>query len=299
MPSIKLLSSLQAFSEVARLGSISAASSTLGIGRATIRDHLARLADELNNSYPLVDTSQEHGVLTEAGTDLYLEIKSVFETLEQAIDSVKNRGALGGDSEMHKFYCEPKNPATIDKGGAVPLIQRAWRAWRSNGISPESDSLAPLRPWLIVYRKIGNEWLLVDVGKKSSFATWFGPANARRARSQKSRYDLTSDSCKRHTMHAYDTALAHYAPRYDHVYTHFSREVDGAVDWVSYQRLIMPLRWSEKTTQYDAFDNDNVVGVMIARTNQILIKALDDKHRHLLPDELLMEFDPYNEDSML
>ena len=91
-----------------------------------------------------------------------------------------NAGQLGGlshaavrDSDGGWFYAQ-QHPLNDVWSLAPPLLVVGLEAWANCRGQLESEALTSIRPYMIVYRRRAGEWLCVEVGEKSSFATWLG-----------------------------------------------------------------------------------------------------------------------------
>lgn len=273
---MELSAALVVFDEYYKSQSISTASEKLGISRSTVRSHLERLAHQLNNGVPLV----HNGKLTEDGERLHIRIKhdlsALHETLEAIDNSPSSTGLLAWASQRHSV------DMLEDKTKCAPIIYHAWRAWRTGGTSLDTIGMRALVPWSLIFRRWHNGWMLVEIGERSSFASWFGPERARYFKSEVRQSYLTGDVSFRETARAYDEVGRWRTPILHHVHACIPRFEGQDNEWISYQRLVLPINWGA----------DSGLAVFVVRTNNISIESLSERDRHPMPEELLMEYEP-------
>ncbi len=276
MSKIELSASLVVFDTFYKTRSVSSTSEILGISRSTVRSHFDRLAQMLSGG----DAITRRGKITNEGERLYDRIRHDLAALSQNLDNIAvtspRRGQFAWASQRHPIYL------LDDKTQCVPIIYQAWQAWRSGNAGLESLAMRALVPWSLILRPWTEGWVLVEIGEKSSFATWFGAERARYFKSGLRQVDLTGDISFAETTRAYDEAARWGTPVLHHVQACIPRIKGADNQWISYQRLVLPIKWGDELG----------LAVFVARTNNIQIDGLSEQNRHLLEPDLLMEDEP-------
>lgn len=276
MSKIDLSAALVVFNELYEARSISSTADNLNISRSTVRSHIDRLAKMLNNGEALTD----RGKLTEGGERLYARVRYDLAAFENSLEVIKNTPAVTGPlawaSQRHQVSL------LDDKALSVPIIRHAWQAWRSGSASLDSLGMRALVPWTLIFRPWTGGWMLVEIGERSSYVSWFGAERARYFKSEIRQPDLTGGVSYEETSRTYDEVARWGTPILHHIHACIPRVEGQDNEWVSYQRLVLPINWGEEAG----------LAVFSARTNKISIDSLAEQDRHLLPDELLMEEEP-------
>jgi len=282
MNKIDLSSALIVFSTFVECGSINSAAKSLGISRDRVRANLVRLKTILNYDAPLVRA----GRLTGDGKKLLSRIRANLYTFDQELDAIYYDSATTEDmswaSQRHPVYM------LEDQGRCAPIIFHAWRAWREGGSDLDGAGMAALMPWALAFRKWDDGWMLLEVGERSSFASWLGLDRARYAKSEVRKASLTGSVSHRETAKVYNDVGTWGAPIFHHVQACIRRFPDSANEWISYQRLVLPIKWGD----------DRGLVVFVVRTNDIIIDALSDSERHPMPADLVMDYDPTDQERL-
>ncbi|MEM8652381.1 MAG: hypothetical protein AAGF54_17765, partial [Pseudomonadota bacterium] len=160
-------------------------------------------------------------------------------------------------------------------------LQRGLSDIISSKCQLDHDSLQIIRPYILVYREFKDEWICVEVGEKSAYASWVGLGMAKsglgRNFSRLVRYDDIHDRL----MEAYRHASESGGLWYDHVCISVPRAPDGVSEPISYQRLVTACSFA---------DGDPGVMILVARTNNITIPGLPKEREFKINDDMLMEF---------
>jgi len=268
------IQALRAFDLIACGYSAKAATISLGLSRQTVLDRLKELSESYGDGEMLVN----HGRLTSSGLLFHARIRDDLGRLWQNLEDIE----LSAKDNEH-FFSQAHSLTEISKK-AVPIIQNTWRIWRETEGDFRDDRMNPILPWSMILRNVGGEWVYAVVGVNSSFSTWFGVERARKLQADGAGELTKVRATFRNTGRTYDDVIQTGAPVYHHFHVLSPRHPEKPKEWVSFQRLIVPLILG---------DDDMGVGNFIARTNQIEIDNLPIKGRKLLPDDLLMDEDPF------
>jgi len=276
MSKIELSAALVVFDKLYETRSISSTADNLNISRSTVRSHIDRLAKILNNG----DTITDRGKLTEGGERLYARIRYDLAAFGNSLDVIKNTPAVTGPLA----WASQRHHVSLldDVSQTVPVIHHAWQAWRSGNASLDSLGMRALVPWSLIFRPWEDGWMLVEIGEKSSYVSWFGAERARYFKSEIRQSKLTGGVSFDETSRAYDEVARWGTPILHHIHACIPRYEGKDNEWVTYQRLVLPIKWGQEAG----------LAVFSARTNNISIDSLSDQDRHWLPDELLMEEEP-------
>ena len=275
---------LRSFTTLARTLNLSKTVEELGVTRQTIRRHINDL-EELKGAR-LFEMIDRQYVLTPEGTNALGEAEKLVASAESwisgdsatvdGLNQVRFRNNTG-----YSFFSQEHPTHEIWTSG-VPILKAGFNMWvRSEG-RLEHPSMKKIRPYLVVYRKYGNDWLCAEVGEKSSYATWLGWTWARSAVGSLMRDDPTDVEDDRFVMQAYNNAFTTGHPRYDHISAHYARHEGGPLEPVNYQRLLLVCFFP---------DGSPALAALVARTNQVSIDFLDSKYFMEIPKEELMEFE--------
>ncbi len=255
--------------------------------RQTVRRHIATLEDHKGGPLFLIEDRKYH--LTPLGEY----------ALPGATELILRSDAwLGGMSShvnglLHlNLNLTPEHPYHLQQHslqhmwtGSSPLLQEAFRTWaRADGLI-DSDSYAPIRPWLMVFRRHAQEWICVDVGDKSSYATWFGWAKQRSSIGRPITLLPGGDDFGRLLTVPFGDVLTTGGARLDHIHTYVPRIENNetvALVPISYQRLLTACRFP---------DGSFALASLVDRTFNLEIEGVSDSEvRHMAPD-LVMDVD--------
>ena len=274
---------LRSFVTLASCLNLSAAVRELGVTRQTIRRHIKEL--ELLKGERLFEQIDRHYQLTPAGTASLPVAESLLASAEAWVrgEAARESGLAHVSvdiSDDDKFHAQ-QHPINQIWSIAPPLIQRGLQDWTTAQSHLEHCSLKKVRPYMVVYRRHGDEWLCVDVGEKSSYASWLGWRWAKSAVGRSFTQDPIHSDADRFMIRAYDSVSLFGGVWYDHVSTRFPRREGGEPQSVNYQRLVAACTFP---------DGAPAVAALVARTDKIIIEGLDCKTISKTPDADLMEF---------
>jgi biotin operon repressor len=279
---------LRSFATLAQTLNLSQTVKTLGITRQTVRRHINTL--EKLKGIPLFRIRDRRYFLTEEGQQAVKGAEAILGWTDSWITQPQLRifgsGGLDRaafrDAKGHDFHGEQHPLSRIWKD-SPPLVQKGFHAWSDAQFQLEGAALEPIRPYCVIYRKHPDGWILVNVGEKSSYATWLGWEWAKSSIGKLSRDDPTGTEFDRFVSQSYTEVYEEGGVRLDHVYAHIPRHEHGSPLAVSFQRLLMGCTFP---------DGDFALAVLVARTNRIAITGLDPKKITALPEEMLMEYEP-------
>ena len=165
---------------------------------------------------------------------------------------------------------------------APPLLQKGIKAWSDAQTGLEDPKFRKVRPYLMVYRRLAEDWICVEVGEKSSFATWFGWTRAKSAigTSLENNPDLSRMDV--YLREAYDAVSLSGCAWYDHVHARIPRQDENEPRFANYQRLVLALLFP---------NGEQAIGSLVVRTNNITIEGLKLDERNNMSKQDLMDED--------
>jgi hypothetical protein len=119
------------------------------------------------------------------------------------------------------------------------LSRETFRAWAMSGGEIENPIFAHVRPYLIIYRQTGSEWICVEFGQKSVYVNWFGQDYARSSIGRPLSKMPAGEEFSHLLYQSFAEVQASQTVRLDHVYTRMPLNDGGGMPPVCYQRLIL------------------------------------------------------------
>lgn len=273
---------LRSFTMLAETLNLSKAVRELGSTRQTVRRHI-RLIEE-SNGQTLFALEDRQYQLTEAGRRALPEAK---ELLARGEIWLKNQsGHINGlshiiyeDDPKFSYYLQQHPLGRLWKDG-TPLLQQGFQCWADAKGDIESEAFALIRPYLIIYRQLENNWICVEIGSESSYAKWQG---WRWARSSVGTgiLDLPGGAGFANLLiQPFQEIRDQETVRLDHIHTQLP-DMDGTkMVPISYQRLLMGCRFP---------DGSFALATLVSRTHDIEIQGLSEAQVKSMPAKLMMD----------
>lgn len=285
-----LFEMLRSYTTLARTLNLSETEATLGVTRQTIRRHINALEEIRGEKLFEVRNSQYH--LTEAGRLSLKEAEAILARGEAWLNGhTQDVGGLALVKEEGNhgpvFYAQQHRVSDLWVKPS-PLLQCGLRCWVNAKASIASPELAPIRPYLVVYRRHADTWLCVEIGEKSSYASWFGWAWAKSNVGSLVKEMPAGAGYARFISEAYQSVYEGQSVRLDHIHTEMPRERDGPPLPVSFQRLLLGCIFP---------DGEFALALIVDRTYRVEIAGVSEERIRTMPEDLLMEFDPDTADS--
>lgn len=274
---------LKSFTTLARTLNLSQAVDELQLTRQTIRRHIVEL--ERIHGHSLLTLENRQYKLTDHGKDALPAAERLLTESEAWLMS----GGIFPSGLTHtahvidkdRWLYSQQHPVNSLWQNAEPLICAGIAGWTEAEAELESDGLAQVRPYALVYRPYKDDWLCSEVGEKSSYADWFGWRMAKssvgRHLSEESPYEKVYD----YLVNAYRIVMQNGGLWYDHISASLPREKNGPPQPVHYQRLIAACRFP---------DGEPATLILVARTNEIDIPSLPEDRFQPLDDDDVMDF---------
>ena len=143
----------------------------------------------------------------------------------------------------------------------------------------EAPAFQPLRPYILVYRPLGDSWLCSEIGEKSSFASWYGWAKAKSSVGSILDHMPGGSPFAALLADAFQDVASTHGLRYDHVHTQITDGTHEGRIPLSYQRLMMGCQFPDRSFA--------LVSV-VERTHDIDIPGVPQEKCCAMPPELVM-----------
>jgi len=280
-----LFEQLRSFSTMARTLNLSRAVRELGSTRQTVRRHISMLEESMG--IKLFDIHDRQYFMTEAGQNSLREADELLARGEAWVSNLsKHKNGLPHislENEAGISYHLQQHPLSKLWSDSSPLLQYGFQCWAESRGKIESEALSPIRPYMMVFRWLQDCWVCVEVGNKSSYATWYG-WTWERSSIGRGVADMPGGPGYGNllTQPFQDVSTTH-GVRLDHIHSQVAREPDGPIVPISYQRLILGCRFPDGTA---------VLATLIDRTHNIDIYGLSQEMAHSMPKELIMNVNP-------
>ena len=276
---------LHAFSVVARTLNVSEAAARLRVTRQTLRRYIGDLETIIGKELLTLERGRYR--LTPFGSQ-FLHDTRIFLNRAHAWDG-RNRYTLHKvngfehaqylDSDGRAFYSQQHGISSVTSK-SPPIVREFIRAWGSALALLGHRQLAKIRPYLVIYRRTQTGWICADVGEKSAYRRWFGPAWAESAKGALSEDDQVGAGFNTFISGAYSEIYLGGNIRLDHLYAYLPRDGSDTSQPVSFQRVLAGCAFP---------DGQRALVALVAMTNQIEITALDDQSLPPLPGDLAMD----------
>ncbi len=276
-----LFEQLRSFSTLARTLNLSKTVRALGSTRQTVRRHITML--EESKGVKLFKIEDRQYELTQEGENSLGEAEELLARGEAWANNLS--GHINGlphislDIEDEIYYHLQQHPLSSLWSNSSELMQFGFQCWANSKGEIESEALAPIRPYLMVFRWLENKWVCVEVGNQSSYATWFGWAWERSSIGRGVADMPGGPGFGNLLIQPFKEVSTTHSVRLDHIHTHVERTPDSGKVPISYQRLILGCRFPDGTA---------VLATLIDRTYDIDINGLSRESIESMPKELIM-----------
>jgi hypothetical protein len=275
-----LLEMLRSFAMLADTLNLSHAVKELGSTRQTVRRHIAQLEEIKGGAlFEVRDRQYEltplgHTILPEA-QDLLARANTWVNGDYSLIDGLQYlRNATDGWSLFQQQH--PIGRVFTSTGS---LLQDTLSAWANSGGALEHPAMEAVRPYLMVFRRINDQWLCVELGDACSYVSWFGWAAARSSIGRDLGQMPGGSDFGRLVNLAYTEVETNQAMRLDHTFTQVPREQGGPPVPICYERLLLASRFPD-----DSFAMISAV----RRTYDVSIWGVTDDMLKRMPKDLVM-----------
>ena len=278
---------LKSFTTLARTLNLSETVEILGVTRQTVRRHIKSL--EEMRGIKLLELRNRRYFLTEAGEQHRLEAEEILALAENWLSSrsvrTRSRSNLDRiayqDANGYSFHAQQHHLSRLWQDGPA-MLRSGFDAWCRSELQLEHPAMTQMKPYRLVYRQRRDGWLCVEIGEKSSYATWLGWEWAKSAVGRFSQEDPVGTDFDNFMSQAYPKVFEDGGARLDHICGQIPRTRNGPAIPVRFQRLLLGCVFP---------DGEPALTLFVARTNQISISGLDLAKLPAMDDELLMEYE--------
>ena len=276
---------LRAFLALAGSLNLTEASEALGLTRQTVRRYIDVL--ERMKGAPLFALEKNSYVLTPLGEASLAEARYILNRTERFCSPASGGPGASSYLNTNTFFDEDgrvfhfeQHPLSSISEKACPLLQRALASWGAAKMRLEAEEMTSIRPYLVVYRKDPQGWRCVEIGDQSAYARWFGWTWSKSALGKLSHEDEAGDEFDRVVSDTYKEVFGYGGARLDHLFAHLARQSANKPVPVTFQRLLLGCVLPDGT---------QVIGVLVAITNDVDIAALGPNRSAVVPTSLEMK----------
>jgi hypothetical protein len=278
---------LKSFTTLASTLNLSETVTRLGVTRQTVRRHINAL-EEIKGSklFELLNRSYS---LTDAGAQCHLEAQAILDQTEAWLHDKSIRARRQGslerityiDEKGYSFHAQQQHLGRLWVD-APPLLRSSFEAWSRAELQLEHPAMDRIKAYRLVYRRLQDSWLCVEVGEFSSYATWLGWEWAKSAIGRFSKDDPVGTDFDSFMSQSYHGVFVAGNARLDHIAGMIPRTRNGPAIPVRFQRLLVGCRFP---------DGESALALFVARTNRVEISGLDPAEIPGMSPDLLMEED--------
>ncbi len=273
---------LRSFTTLARLLNLSHAVKELNSTRQTVRRHITQL-EELRGE-ALFEVIDRQYVLTDAGRRALPEATDLlargYAWSRNELSHVGGLFSIRYETDPEFDYHLQQHPIGSLWRGQSALMQQCLRAWAAAGGEIEHEAMRPVRDYLLIYRKMGEAWLVSEIGELSAFTSWFGWAKARSSVGSVLEQMPGGSNFAVLLNEPFKDVFVSEGLRLDHIHTQIPREEGGPRVPLSFQRLMMGCRFPDGTLAIAAY---------VERSHDISIEWLDRAKIESMPEDLVMK----------
>lgn len=273
---------IRSFTTLARTLNLSQAVDDLKSTRQTVRRHITHLEGSIGHKlFDVVDRRYE---LTAAGQRALPEAHDILMRGQSWANG--EAGHLNGLFHMARqtpaqtIFIQ-QHPISEVWNGPSRLLRQALQIWATAEGQIAHEAFDPLRPYYLSFRHHNGTWVCVEIGEKSSYASWYGREWTLSSVGRPLPSMPEGDSWTRLLSQPYDDVRATGAVRYDHVHSDAVRDPAIGPEPMSYVRLLMGCHFPDKSFALVS---------LIERTHDIRIEGLSEERRLAMSDALVTDF---------
>lgn len=266
------LDMMRSFCVMARHLNLSRSAELLDLTRQTIRRHIHLI--EESRGERLFELKDKKYHLTEAGRAALDGAESIVAKglawlkgqydVRDGLQAIRIRD----DDGRPVFFSNQHKLTRIWEDG-TDLLQRAFHCWVEAKGAIESEKFAPVRPFVLVFRRYKSEWLCAEIGEKSALAKWFGWEWAKSSIGRHIDEIPATTIYGEYIADAYNEVRKTASPRLDHQFRRTARKIGGPLEPMSVQRLLLSCKFP---------DGDMALVSVVHMTHDVEIPGLDRKY---------------------
>ncbi len=263
------LDMMRSFCVMARQLNLSRSAELLDLTRQTIRRHIQLI--EESRGEKLFELKDKKYFLTEAGRAALDGAEAIVAKglawlkgeydLQDGLQNIRIRDERG----LPIFFSSQHRLTRIWDDG-TDLLQQALHCWVEAKGAIESEKFAPIRPYVLIFRRYRNEWLCAEIGEHSALAQWYGWEWAKSSVGRQVEEIPASTIYGEYIIESYDEVRKSGCPRLDHQFRRIARKIGGDLQPMSYQRLLLSCKFP---------DGDEALASVVELTDRISISGLE------------------------
>lgn len=284
-PSPLLFEQMRSFVELAQTLNLSEAVKNLNSTRQTVRRHIASL-EEVRGE-PLFRLEDRRYALTPAGKRALREAQELLARARSWVqDASGHRRGLFYLTASHDegfTYFLQQQPLSLMWNSDSDLLPYGLRCWAEARGQIEHPAFQKVRPWLMIFRRLADDWVCVEVGEKSSFATWYGWERTRSSVGHGIASLPGGSGFADLLSQPFQETRTHEGVRLDHIHTRIPMPGHEGPVPITYERLLMGCFFP---------DGSGAIGALINRTYNVQIDGLPEGLARSMPADRVMVFEP-------
>lgn len=273
---------LRSFTTLARTLNLSKAVRELGSTRQTVRRHISLLEESKGESLFVLEDRQYH--LTEAGRQSIPEAENLLARGEAWLKNYA--GHLNGlshivyeDDPKFSYYLQQHPLGRVWEDGTF-LLQKGFQCWADAKGMLEAEAFAPIRPYLMIYRLLDDNWICIEIGNKSSYANWQGWCWARSSVGKGIPNLPGGQGFANLLLQPFQEIHDQETVRLDHIHTQLPDRDGKEMVPISYQRLLLGCRFP---------DGSFALGLLVDRNYNIEIQGVSETQVKTMPEKFVMD----------
>lgn len=273
---------LRSFTTLARTLNLSKAVRELDSTRQTVRRHISLLEESKGESLFVLEDRQYQ--LTEAGRQSIPEAEDLLARGEAWMHN--HSGHINGLSHIvydtdpkFSYYLQQHPLGRIWEDGA-PLLQKGFRCWAEAKGQLEAEAFEAIRPYMMVYRLLDDNWICIEIGAESSYAKWQGWRWARSSIGKGLPSLPGGPGFANLMLQSFQEVHDQETVRLDHIHTQLPDEEGVEMVPISYQRLLMGCRFP---------DGSFALGLLVDRNYNIDIQGVSEAQVKMMPEKFVMD----------
>ena len=271
---------LRSFTMLASTLNLSHAVRELGSTRQTVRRHISQLEDIKGGA--LFEVNDRQYKLTALGDTVLPEAQDLLARANTWVNGdyslVDGLQYLRNATEGWSLF-QQQHPVSGVFSSTGTLLQDTMAAWVNSGGALEDPAMQAVRSSLMVFRRMNDQWLCVELGEECSYVSWFGWAAARSAIGRDLGKMPGGSDFGRLVNLAYSEVETNQGVRLDHTFTQVPREQGGPPVPICYERLLLASRFP---------DNSFAMISAVRRTFDVEIMGVTDDMLRQMPEDLVM-----------
>lgn len=283
VPSPLLYEQMRSFVELAQTLNLSEAVKNLKSTRQTLRRHIAQLEEA--RGAKLFALEDRRYSLTPAGKRAVREAQELLARSKAwAQDASGHRKGLFYLTAPHDegfTYFLQQHPLSLMWQSKSDLLPFGLQCWAQARGRIEHPAFQAVRPWLMIFRRLADDWVCVEVGENSSFATWYGWERTRSSVGHGIASLPGGGGFADLLSQPFHETRTTEGVRLDHIHTRIPMPGHDEPVPITYERLLLGCYFP---------DGSGAIGALINRTYDVEIDGLPEGMARAMPQDQVMDF---------